>query len=104
MSTGEESDQVAQRRANLEELKRLGVDPYPRRFETQGTIAAIVAEHGGKGAEELDAARIPVRTAGRILAVRSFGKANFLVLSDGTARIQVYLRQDSLPERDFAIF
>jgi lysyl-tRNA synthetase class 2 len=45
-----------------------------------------------------------VRTAGRILAIRSFGKANFLVLSDGTARVQVYLRQDSLPGRDFQIF
>ena len=37
-------------------------------------------------------------------AIRSFGKANFLVLSDGKARIQVYIRQDSLPERDFQIF
>jgi lysyl-tRNA synthetase class 2 len=45
-----------------------------------------------------------VRTAGRILAIRSFGKANFLVLSDGKARLQVYIRQDALSERDFQIF
>ena len=45
-----------------------------------------------------------MRTAGRILAIRSFGKANFLVLSDGQARLQVYIRQDALPERDFRIF
>ena len=32
MST-EESDQVVQRRANLDALKQLGVDPYPKRFE-----------------------------------------------------------------------
>ena len=104
MTTGEESDQVAQRRANLEELKKIGVDPYPRRYDTQTTIAAIVAEHGATSATDLEASRIDVRTAGRILAIRSFGKANFLVLSDGTARIQVYLRQDSLPARDFQIF
>ena len=104
MTTGEESDQVAQRRANLEELRKLGVDPYPRRYETQATIAAIVAEHGATSGVDLEAARIDVRTAGRILALRSFGKANVLVLSDGTARVQVYLRQDSLPERDFALF
>ena len=104
MSTGEESDQVAQRRANLEELRKLGVEPYPHRFEAQATVAAIVAEHGARSGEDLEAARFEVRTAGRILAIRSFGKANFLVLSDGTARIQVYLRQDSLPERDFQIF
>src|SRR5262245_27324559 len=104
MSVGEESDQVAQRRANLEELKKLGVDPYPRRFDTQATVAAIVAEHGAKSGVDLEASRVEVRTAGRILAIRSFGKANFLVLSDGTARVQVYLRQDSMPERDFQIF
>jgi lysyl-tRNA synthetase class 2 len=102
--SAEESDQVAQRRANLEQLKQLGVDPYPHRFDAQATIASIVAEHGAKSGEELDAAHLEVRTAGRILAIRSFGKANFLVLSDGTARVQVYLRQDSLPERDFQIF
>jgi lysyl-tRNA synthetase class 2 len=45
-----------------------------------------------------------VRTAGRILAIRSFGKANFLVLSDGRARVQVYVRQDSLPDLDFQVF
>src|SRR5687767_4906168 len=104
MSTGEESDQVAQRRANLEELKKLGVDPYPHRFDTQATVASIVAEHGAKSGEELDAAHIEVRTAGRVLAIRSFGKANFLVLSDGREKIQVYIRKDALSERDFALF
>ena len=38
------------------------------------------------------------------MAIRSFGKANFLVLSDGKARIQVYIRQDAFSERDFQIF
>jgi lysyl-tRNA synthetase class 2 len=104
VSTLEESDQVVQRRANLEDLKKLGVDPYPRRFDPGATIERIVGEHGAKAREELEAAALTVRAAGRILAVRSFGKANFLVLSDGKARIQVYLRQDSLPERDFAVF
>jgi lysyl-tRNA synthetase, class II len=104
VSTGDESDQIIQRRANLEQLKKLGVDPYPRRFDSSASIEAIVDAHGAKPREELEAATIVVRTAGRILAIRSFGKANFLVLSDGKARIQVYLRHDSLPERDFSIF
>ena len=104
MSTVDESDQVVQRRANLDALKALGIDPYPRRFDTGAPIEAIVDAHGAKTREELDAAPIAARTAGRILAIRSFGKANFLVLSDGKARVQVYLRQDSLPARDFSIF
>jgi lysyl-tRNA synthetase class 2 len=98
------SDLVRQRRANFEELARLGVEPYPRAFERSDTIGDLVAAHGGKDRDALDASVVRTRTAGRILAIRSFGKANFLVLSDGRATIQVYVRQDSLPERDFAIF
>ena len=55
-------------------------------------------------AADLDGLRPETTTAGRILAIRTFGKANFLVLSDGVNRIQAYIRQDSVPERDFAVF
>jgi lysyl-tRNA synthetase, class II len=99
-----DSDLLRQRRANFDELVRLGVDPYPHRFERSDTIADLVAAHGAKTREDLEAAAIQARTAGRILAIRSFGKANFLVLSDGDAKIQAYVRQDSLPEKDFAAF
>ena len=103
MST-DDSDQVIQRRANLEELKKLGVDPYPKRFEHGVPIGTIVAEHGLKTAQDLETPRITVRTAGRILAIRGFGKAGFLQLSDGMARIQVYVRQDAVSAHDYSVF
>ena len=53
---------------------------------------------------ELEAQGVQVRVAGRILGMRTFGKANFLVLSDGKARVQAYVRQDSVPELDFSVF
>ena len=99
-----EAEQIAQRRANLDELTRLGVPSYPARFDQTATIAQVVAEHGEASGEALEAARPEVRVAGRILGLRTFGKANFLVLSDGLARIQVYVRADSVSERDFQIF
>ena len=99
-----ESDLVRQRRENFQELVRLGVDPYPRQFERSDTIEALVEAHTAKTGEQLEAEQPRARTAGRILAIRSFGKANFLVLSDGRAKIQVYIRQDALSERDFALF
>jgi lysyl-tRNA synthetase, class II len=99
-----ETDQLVQRRANFEELVRLGVDPYPHAFERTDTVQALVEAHGAKSHDALEAAKPETTTAGRVLAIRSFGKANFLVISDGRAKIQVYIRQDSLPERDFRIF
>jgi lysyl-tRNA synthetase, class II len=104
VSEDRESDLLQQRRANFDELRRLGVDPYPRKFDRTDTIDALVRAHSPKTGDELDAAAIETTTAGRVLAIRSFGKANFVVISDGVSRIQVYIRQDSLPERDFAIY
>ena len=104
MSETRESDLLAQRRHNFEELNRLGIDPYPVTFNRTHSISELVDNFGSRSAEELDSEKIQTTTAGRILAIRSFGKANFLVLSDGRSKIQVYIRKDSLPERDFSIF
>jgi lysyl-tRNA synthetase class 2 len=98
-----ESDQIVQRRANLAELEKLGVAAYPRRYDRTHSITALVDQYGDRDAAALEADRIQTRTAGRILGIRSFGKATFLVLSDGRARVQVYLRQDSLPSLDFQV-
>jgi lysyl-tRNA synthetase, class II len=97
-------EQVQQRRTNLDELEKLGVDIYPRTFERRQTIAQLVHAYSGRNHDELEAERIDTITSGRILGIRSFGKANFVVLSDGLAKIQLYIRQDSLPEVDFKIF
>ena len=103
MTTVSESDQVVQRRANLEALRALGIDVYPRRFEAATTIDALIAAHGATEKEALESAALTTRVAGRILAIRSFGKATFLVLSDGKSKLQVYLRQDALSEREFQV-
>ena len=53
-----ESEQIRQRRANFEELQRLGVTPYPHVFERTDTIAALVDAHGARTGEELEATRV----------------------------------------------
>ena len=107
MAESRENDQRAQRRANLASLADLGVPVYPHAFRgadgARDTVSALVDAHGARSGEDLESARVRTATAGRILIVRSFGKARFLVISDGRRRIQVYVRQDSLSERDFRV-
>jgi len=100
----EDNELYQQRLANLAALGDLGVEVYPRTFVRTDAIEALVAAHGEKTGPELEEAKPVTTTAGRILAVRSFGKANFLVLTDGRARIQAYIRQDALPALDFQVF
>ena len=103
MSTSQD-EQIQQRKSHLDALARLGVATYPNRFDRRDSVTALVAAHGGASHDELEAQRPETSTSGRILAIRAFGKANFLVLSDGHATIQVYIRQDSMPELDFQIY
>src|SRR5215831_8093387 len=99
-----EEQQTQQRQANFDALRELGIDRFPREFDRTHSVDAIVSELGGLTGEELDARKPEVRTAGRILSIRAFGKANFLVISDGKSRVQVYVRQDALSERDFKLY
>jgi lysyl-tRNA synthetase class 2 len=99
-----QDEQIQQRKANLEALTRLGVSAYPHKFDRRHTVAELAAAHSAKSHDELEAERPETITSGRILAIRAFGKANFLVLSDGHSKIQVYIRQDSMPALDFQIY
>ena len=99
-----EAEQVAQRQAKLTAIEALGVRPYPNQFDRTASVSDIRAAHDAATGEALEAEHVPVRAAGRILGMRAFGKANFLVLSDGRARLQVYVRADSVPALDFQVY
>ena len=109
MADSRDNDQRVQRRANLAALRDLGVPAYPHAFRSADpergadTVSALVDAHGATAAADLETAQVHTATAGRVLIVRSFGKARFLVISDGRKRIQVYVRQDALSERDFRV-
>src|SRR3984893_16863717 len=98
-----EDELIGQRRENFVELAKLGGEVYPRRFDRRHTVSELVEAYGQQDREQLEGAAIETKTSGRTLAIRSFGKANFVVLSDGLAKIQVYVRQDAMPPLDFQI-
>ncbi len=95
--------QSEQRKTNLEAIIRLGFAAYPNKFDTTHSVSDLVEAHHDTPAEQLEAPRVETTTAGRIVSIRSFGKASFMVLSDGRSRLQVYIRQDALGERDYQL-
>src|SRR6185369_9062169 len=99
-----ESELIRVRREKLARIVALGFDAYPTKADTDTTVADVVATYGSKSAEELEAEKPQVKIAGRIMTVREFGKTAFLVLSEKTARIQVYCRKDTLPEREWELY
>jgi lysyl-tRNA synthetase class 2 len=93
-----------ERRRKRAAIEALGVDVYPTRFDRTHTPSEAFERFQERTAKELEEEPIRVRTAGRIVALRPFGKAGFAHLSDGAGALQVYIRKDAVPERDFAVY
>jgi lysyl-tRNA synthetase class 2 len=85
---------MAQRLAKLEELRRLGIDPYPTRWERTHTSRQVIAMVEALPAEQSEVQGTVVRVAGRVVRRRDMGKATFIDLLDGESRLQVLLRSD----------
>jgi lysyl-tRNA synthetase class 2 len=98
-----EGDQVRQRRKKLDELREMGVDPYPARYRPADSAADLHAQAGELSAEEVEALKRRARVAGRVMALRKFGKAAFAHIQDASGKIQLYFRKDAISETDFAV-
>ena len=94
----------AQRLIKTEALRAAGVNPYPTRFERSHRLGEIVAAHGQRTLEELEALAADVRIAGRVLTKRGHGKASFATLGDGDAQLQIYVRSDVVGEQAYRLF
>jgi lysyl-tRNA synthetase, class II len=99
-----EDELYEQRVARIAEIEALGFSAYGQRFDFTHTLPQILAEHSAKTAEELEANRVAVRIAGRILTIRRMGKAGFAHLLQDGEKLQVYIRKDAVPENDYALY
>jgi len=97
------NEQRTQRIQKLETLRAMGIQPYGTRFDETHQIQPLVNSHGSKTKEELEQDKIECRIAGRIVALRRFGKAAFASLQDGAHRLQVYLKKDVLGDNNFQL-
>jgi lysyl-tRNA synthetase class 2 len=100
----EESEVLRQRKEKIRDLRARGIELFPNDFRVESISADIIAQYGDRSAEALAGIEAMVSCAGRIMAIRHFGRAAFVHLQDRKGRIQVYLRQDVLGEDAFELF
>ena len=85
------SDQEIARRNSLDEIRQMGINPYP-------AAEYVVTAHAQEIQDQYqdDAPRMEVSIAGRVMSRRIMGKASFMELQDASGRIQVYVTRDDL--------
>lgn len=92
------------RRNKLDELRKLGIDPFGGKYEREHHAGDILKRYDELSKEELEEKQVEVNLAGRIMAKRGMGKASFAHIQDLSGRIQIYVRQDSVAEAQYEAF
>lgn len=95
------SEQEVLRRQSLEEIKKLGINPYPAEEFKINVTAADILENYQR--DKLNYKNIQI--AGRIMSRRIMGSASFAEIQDSTGRIQIYLKRDDIcPGEDKTLY
>ena len=92
------------RREKLKAIEALGQAAYRSKYEFTHTVPQILADYSARTAEELEAARVNVRVAGRIMAIRLMGKAGFAHIQQGGKKLQIYVKKDAVGEKGFELY
>lgn len=91
----DENQIIAERRAKLVRLRDNGV-AFPNDFVPADRAQPLLAAHGDKSREDLQAEGVQVSVAGRMVLKRVQGKASFATLQDGTGRIQLWMNDEGI--------
>ena len=100
----EDNDLLKVRLEKIAALKAAGTDLYPNDAKPQNTTDRILQEYGGMDSDGLAKLTQKFSLAGRLMAIRSFGKAAFVKIQDRKGQLQCYIAKNILSEQDFSIF
>jgi len=100
----ESNELIQQRVRKLEVLRKEGADPFPNDFKVTHTTSEIHETYGSKSEEELKSIDEHFSLAGRVMAIRDFGKASFVHIQDGKGRIQAYIQKNAVGDQAFKHF
>jgi lysyl-tRNA synthetase class 2 len=93
-----------ERRQKALKLKELGFNPYVNGYRPSIDNKSFIEKYDKFSKEELLEVLDSFSIAGRVMSVRSMGKAAFIIVKDATASLQVFLQKEHLSDNDFAAF
>jgi lysyl-tRNA synthetase class 2 len=94
----EPNEQTESRLRKLEDLRNSGAEPFGGPFDLKDHASELHSVYGQTPKDKLEEHPVMCSLAGRVMALRSFGKAAFAHIQDTTGRIQVYMKKDLMGE------
>jgi len=96
--TRESNEQIEVRKAKLKEMKEAKIKIYQSGFKPDISSTEFNALYQPKEKEQLESNQTLHKMAGRIMAIRDFGKAGFIQVNDSKGRFQCYANKSKLNE------
>jgi lysyl-tRNA synthetase class 2 len=90
---------IRTRRDKIDQLEKMGVEPYPYRYDWTHYIRDLLSQF-----DQLQSEETVIRATGRIMLKRKMGKVFFADIHDTTGRIQIYLRKNDVGDEQFDMF
>ena len=97
------NDQELARRQKMEDLRAKGIDPFGQAYERTANSKVIRDNYSSKSKEELEADKIEVSIAGRIMSKRRMGKMCFMHIQDKYGLIQLVINKADLGEEPYEL-
>ena len=88
---------ISYRLEKLEELKKMGIDPYPHKYSPTHFSSEIIIDFSNLNKQNVD-------VAGRIMSIRKMGKASFFDIQDSLGKIQIFIKKDEIGDKYYNHF
>jgi lysyl-tRNA synthetase class 2 len=100
----EDSELLKKRKEKIDSLKAEGIDLYPNDVPVKDTTVSITTRFSHLDHDALAAIEERFSIAGRLMAVRDFGKGAFVMIQDRKGRLQAFIRKNQIGEKSFSLF
>jgi len=100
----EQNELIKRRFEELEEIKKLGINPYPHKYDVTSSSKDIISNFKDPESDEEKEKQKEIieSVAGRISAIRKMGKATFCHIKDDKGRIQLYLKKEDIGDTAYS--
>jgi len=102
MST--DNEYIEKRKEKIKALRELGIDPFSNTFNRTDSVGDIVLKYSGESPSSFELDNVNYKIAGRVTAIRSFGKSAFIKILDNMKGIQIFISNNSAGKEKMDFF
>ena len=99
-----DNEYIERRKEKIKSLRDMGIDPFSNTYDRENSVEDILQKYSGTNPKSFELDNEIFKIAGRVTAIRSFGKSAFIKIIDNMNRIQIFISNDSLGKEKMDFF